>query len=357
MTRKLPLALLAAAIGLAVAQVLLEDASVLAAWPAAPRQAVRLAGFFLDLYFTSEFLARLGLALGERRAASYLGLGRGWLDFLAAAPLLALVSGPWAADLLFATGLYTTGLLSAARTVRSLRLLRPARLGLGLRDYAPGMAARHASLLALLGSAVLALGLAGLALSGARRPGAERELSRRQELTATGLQGGGSPAALARADPSLLVVREGGVALYSRHPDAVYERDFVRGDYRYVRAGSWELFFDNRPAAAEAAAQDLLFQLLVLLLLAALYCFYVPRFARVVTDPLEVMRRGLAEDGFNLQVRVPEDRREEEVFRLAREYNERYLPLKDRERRGEPPALLTPEDARLDGPAAEGGDG
>jgi hypothetical protein len=61
------------------------------------------------------------------------------------------------------------------------------------------------------------------------------------------------------------------------------------------------------------------------------------------------MRRGLAEDGFNRQVAVPEDRREEEVFRLAREYNERWLPLKDRERRGQAPALLTPEDARPDG--------
>jgi hypothetical protein len=352
MTRRLPFALLAAAIGLAAAQALLEDVSVLAAWPAAPRQAVRLAGFFLDLYFTSEFLAKLGLALGERRAGSYLGRERGWLDFLAGAPLLVLASGPWAADLLFGTGLCTTGLLAAARAGRALRLLRPARLGLGLRDRAPGMAARHASLLALLGSAVLVLGLAALALSGSRRPGAERELGRRQGLTATRLREQGAPGALAalvRADPSLLVVREGGAALYSRHADAVYEREFALGDYRYIRTGDLELFFDARPAAAEAAAQDLLFQLLVLLLLAVLFGFYAPHFTRVVTDPLEVMRRGLAEDGFNRQVRVPEDRQEEEVFRLAREYNERYLPLKDRDRRGEPPALLAPEDAQLEG--------
>ena len=113
--------LLGAAIVLAVAQALLEDVSVLAAWPAATRQAVRLAGFFLDLYFASEFLARLGLALGERRAGVYLGRGRGWLDFLAGAPLLVLASGPWAVELLFGTALGTTGLLAAARTARALR--------------------------------------------------------------------------------------------------------------------------------------------------------------------------------------------------------------------------------------------
>ena len=349
MTRRLPFALLASAIGLAVAQALVEDVSVLAAWPAATRQAVRLAGFLLDLYFTSEFLARLGLALGERRAGSYLGRGRGWLDFLAGAPLLMLVSGPWAADLLFAAGLSTTGLLAAARAARALRLLRPARLGLGLRDLSPGMAAGHASLLALLGSAVLVLGLAALALSGPYRPGTERELSRRQELTAARLQEGASPAALVRADPSLLVVRKDQTTLFSRHPDALYEREFALGDYRFLRRGDLQLFFDSRPAASEAAAQDLLFQMLALLLLAVLFAFYAPHFTRVVSDPIEVMRRGLAEDGFNRQVRVPEDRREEEVFRLAREYNERFLPLKDRDRRGEPPALLTPQDAGPEG--------
>jgi hypothetical protein len=362
MNRRLPLALLAAAITLAVAQALLEDVSVLAAWPAAPRQAVRLAGFFLDLYFTSEFLARLGLALSERRAESYLGPERGWLDFLASAPLLVLASGPWAVDLLFGTALCTTGLLAAARVARALRLLRPARLGFGLLERAPGMAAGHASLLALLGSAVLALGLTAAVLTGSLRPGLQRELDRRQELTAAGLAQASSPAtaatalqSLVRADPSLLVAREGQATLYSRQADDLYAREFALGDYRYLRAGDLELFFDIRPAVSEAAAQDLLFQLLVLLLLAGLFGFYAPHFTRVVTDPLEVMRRGLAEDGFNLQVRVPEDRREEEVFRLAREYNERWLPLKDRDRRGEPPSLLTPEDARPAEPESKEG--
>ncbi len=354
MTRRLPFALLAAAIGLAVAQALLEDVSVLAAWPATPREAVRLAGFFLDLYFTSEFLARLGVALGERRAGSYLGRKRGWLDFLAGAPALMLASGPWAADALFGAGLSTAGLLAAARSARAFRLLRPARLGLGLGDRSPGMAAHHTSLLALLGSAVLAIGLGALALSGPHRPGVEQELARRQERTVAALHGGAPLAALARAEPSLLVVRKGQLTLFSRHPDAVYERQFAPGDYRYLSSGELELFFDARPAAAEAAAQDLLFQLLVLVLLAVLFGFYAPRFARLVSDPLEVMRRGLAEDGFNRQVLVPEDRREEEVFRLAQEYNERFLPLKDRERRGEPPALLGPEDARLEGPGEPG---
>lgn len=358
MTRRFTIALLAAVIGLAVAQAILEDVSALAGWPAGLRQAVRLAGFLLDLFFTSEFLARLGLALAGARAGRYVGRERGWLDFLAGAPLLVLVSGPWAAGLVLGPTplLSTAGLLAAARVARALRLLRPARFAAGLGDSLPGMARRHAFLLALLAGAVLALGLAALALTGPLRPGLERELAKRQDQAALALrqetERGAPVAALLRADPSLLVLREGGITRYSRHPDAVYEREFAFGDYRYARNGELELFYDARAAVREAAAQDLLFQLLVLLLLALLFLGYAPHFARTVTDPLEVMRRGLAEDGFNLAVRVPEGLQEEEVFMLAREYNERWLPLKDRNRRGEPPALLDPADAHLEEPPA-----
>jgi hypothetical protein len=372
MTRRFTVAagILAAVILLAVAQAVLEDVSALAGWPAGPRQLLRLAGFFLDLFFTIEFLARLGLAFGERRAGRYLVRERGWLDFLIGVPLLVLVSGPAAAGLMLGpTPLHSlaldtlpaslpgcTWVLTAVRVARALRLLRPARLAAGLWPTASGMAARHASLLALLGSAVLALGLAVLAVSGPRRPGLESELARRQDLTAEHLrQATIRPArspAMVQADPSLLVVREGGATLYSRHPDAVYEREFAPGDYRYVQAGDLELFFDTRAAARETAAQSLLFQALVLLLLLVLYLLYAPHFARTVTDPLEVMRRGLAEESFNLEVRVPETHGGEEVFRLAREYNERLLPLKDRSRQGASESLLSPQDARLDEPGA-----
>jgi len=371
MTRKFTLAagILAAVILLAVAQAVLEDVSALAGWPSGPRQLLRLAGFFLDLFFTIEFLARLGLAFGERRAGRYLVRERGWLDFLTGVPLLVLVSGPAAAGLMLGpTPLHSlaldtlpaslpgcTWVLTAVRVARVLRLLRPARLAAGLWPTASGMAARHASLLALLGSVVLVLGLATLAVSGPRRPGLESELARRQDLTATALgsiPSVGQVEAMVQADPSLLVVREGGATLYSRHPDAVYEREFAPGDYRYVQAGDLELFFDTRAAARETAAQSLLFQALVLLLLLVLYLLYAPHFARTVSDPLEVMRRGLAEESFNLEVRVPETHGGEEVFRLAREYNERLLPLKDRSRQGASESLLSPQDARLDEPGA-----
>ena len=44
------------------------------------------------------------------------------------------------------------------------------------------------------------------------------------------------------------------------------------------------------------------------------------------------MRRGLDEQSYNLEVRIPERYRNDDIYRLAASYNETYLPLKDRNR-------------------------
>jgi hypothetical protein len=46
------------------------------------------------------------------------------------------------------------------------------------------------------------------------------------------------------------------------------------------------------------------------------------------------MRRGMEESNYNLEVRIPPERAEDDVFDLARLYNGVFLPLKDREGAG-----------------------
>jgi hypothetical protein len=57
---------------------------------------------------------------------------------------------------------------------------------------------------------------------------------------------------------------------------------------------------------------------------------YSPHFALTVSDPIHVMRRGMVEPGYNLEVKIPELYKDDDVYRLASAYNETYLPLKDR---------------------------
>ena len=69
---------------------------------------------------------------------------------------------------------------------------------------------------------------------------------------------------------------------------------------------------------------------------------YAPRFALQISDPIHVMRRGMSESDYNLEVLVPPERAQDDVFELAALYNSVYLPLKDRlgtDGQGASPAL------------------
>ncbi len=63
---------------------------------------------------------------------------------------------------------------------------------------------------------------------------------------------------------------------------------------------------------------------------------YAPRFALGISDPIHVMQRGMSESGYNLEVKIPPRRADEDVFELARLYNGVFLPLKDREGASKP---------------------
>jgi hypothetical protein len=350
--------LVIAAILLALVQTFLEDCAVLAAWPLALRRGLQLAGFGLDLLFTIEFLIRLHLAAADRRLGRYLGPERGWLDFLASVPLLMFSSGPLAASLLLGrTGLpalvgvlYLSAVVKAIRVARILRLLRAARLFGRLRDAAWPMARRHVTVAATIAVSVLALGLVlfnaldgplGLRSAAAAIEERQRLIARYIEPYRSGAPGLSRVlATVAGTDDSLLVLRINGETRFSRFDDAFYAARFEPGEYGYLRQDGLELFFDLRSEARRLAGQSLIYLGLAALLVLAYLLRYGPHFAVTVTDPLQVMRRGLEEPSFSREVEIPERYQDDEVFLLARSYNEHYLPLKarsqERPARGQP---------------------
>jgi hypothetical protein len=354
-------AVVIAAILLVLVQTFLEDFSTLAGWRVGVRERILLAGFFFDLFFTVEFLVRLYYAIMDRRVGPYLGRGRGWIDFLAAVPLLMFHSGPYAAAFLFggaavggiAGTLNLLKVIKAIRIARILRLLRIIKLFRRIKNVSSPMAQRHVAgvttisvtivVFALLFFSVASERLITPAAGDVREAAAERRGRMADHLVS--LQG--QPVlfvqaldSLEKTEPGLLVARYRGETLFSRFGKATYAERFAPGDYEYLRHGELELFFDQRPYVNQAALQSLLFFGIIVLLVVTYLLLYGPQFALTVTDPIHVMRRGLEEPGYNLEVRIPDRHREDDVFRLAELYNERYLPLKDRTIGGAPPPAL-----------------
>ena len=123
----------------------------------------------------------------------------------------------------------------------------------------------------------------------------------------------------------------GGQTAWSRFPASYYADNFLTGDYDYVASNGVEVFIDERPVAQATAREGIVFFIAVLLTVMGFLFLYAPRFALEISDPLNVMRRGMSEADYNLEVKIPQGRENDDVFDLAGLYNTVYLPMKDRE--------------------------
>ncbi len=350
----------------ALGHTFLEDFSVLAGWTVAARRWIIWAGLGIDLFFTVEFFCRLYFALTEGKGGEYIFRQRGWIDFFASIPLLLFNSLPNTLALLAGAGL-VTGLgsflnvlkvIKAVRIARILRLMRIVKLFRRIRYAHSPMAQRHLAIITTISVTVLVTWvlLANLLGSLGVLPGLDTAFQEAQGARAKYLaQAGANPAVLtARAgeiaalDSTLLVVRPmGAAALWTRYHDDYYSSYFLAGDYQYFNVGGVESFFDGRPVSQAGAREGIVFFVAIVLSVLAYLLLYSPRFALGITDPIHVMKRGMEESSYNLEVKIPPRQADDDVFELARLYNSVFLPLKDRgSAQGEQTTALGIDDIR-----------
>jgi len=356
-----------AAIVLVLVHTFTDDLSILAGWAVGTRRWIIWTGLGFDLFFTVEFFTRLYAAIGRHEGAVYFFRERGWIDFLASIPLLLLNSFPNTMALLAGAGLVTgvgsflnvLKVIKAVRIARILRLLRVIKLFRGIRYARSPMAQRHLATIITISVTVLVAWTicASVMESTGVLPGLEAPFTTGQAARIKSITtGDGSLAAvtqraaeIAALDVSILAVRsENGPTLWSRFDSAYYEERFLPGDYGYHVENGIEIFTDERPTAQASAREALIFFVAVLLTVLGFLFFYAPRFALGISDPVSIMKRGMAEKDYNLEVRIPPDRSEDDVFELAELYNRVFLPLKDRQGSGshESQSALSIDDVR-----------
>ena len=350
--------LVIAAILLVLVQTFLEDFAVLSGWNVEIRNKILLAGFFFDLFFTIEFLTRLYNAIMEGRVGRYFSVERGWIDLLASVPLLMFNSGPFALTLLTGQGI-AVGLggilnllkvIKAIRIARILRFLRIVKIFRRIKNVSSPMAQRHVASITAISVTIVVLSLLFFTVfsSSLKLDGLDTAFAEQQEAVAEHLdENKDDPAdfvfalqTIRETYPSLMIVKYRGQSLYSRYSDSYYQEFFAPGDYTYLRKNDLELFFDQRPYVSQLSRESILFFVIVVLIVLAYLLIYSPHFALTVSDPIHVMRRGLEETNYNLEVKIPQKYKTDDVFQMAALYNEKYLPLKDRTQSKEGQSLI-----------------
>jgi len=310
------------------------------------RKLLVFTGLGFDAFFAAEFLTRLFTAMSRRRVKQYLLHERGWIDFFASVPLLLLNSGPTSYALLIGgTGYLGIGgflnvlkVVKAVRIARILRLMRVLKIVKQLKYADSRMAQRHVAKVTTTAIAVFVFSILAFSVAApfVNLPTIDAEYRRRHMTTAELIEDRfdrGDPEAavsIAQKSGDVLLIKESGETVFSRHDNHYYKTNFGPGDYRYLERGKYGIFFDVRTMNTHQAKDNLLYFGIVVLLVMIFLLVYSPHFALTVSDPIHVMNKGFEDKSYNLEVKVPKQFADDDLFKLAKNYNEVYLPLKDR---------------------------
>ena len=223
----------------------------------------------MDVFFFLELAVKGSTSFAEGKLSSYLRLGGGWRDLIAAVLPLVFSTGPF----LFGgiDGLANTATITALGSFRLLRglgllrLLRLIRLFPGdspspWGDKPQASTASKAAVLALFSSLAVLI-LAELASVAGVWPDAHSALATKREASLKALaQNPGADGAelVALADEDLLLVRYQGRVVYTRYSAEEYHRRFGPDEIGYLRRGTdLEAFFALSTEVMAQAASTL----------------------------------------------------------------------------------------------------
>ena len=346
------------AIILVIIHTLVEDLAIILDWSKDARTILLFTSFFFDLLFTIEFLIRFSNALAKKQAVKYIIYERGWIDFLAAIPLLILSSGPPLLTYIYG-GTVLVGLgsiyniIKLVKAIRIARILRILKIFRNIKYADSKMAQRHVAKIITISVTVIVFSIFGYSILQSNidsmKPDLEYERNRAEIVRLLEIKTEITPAYisnLAEIQKSILQIKQNSEILFRR-----YDREFIidninEGDYKHylIVKKDMEVLFDVREENARIELNqswnNVFFFSLVMLVVISYMFVYSAHFAMTVTDPINVMKRGMDEKTYNLEVKLPKYYKNDDIFQLAKVYNEIFLPLKDRNVEDEDTAKL-----------------
>ena len=333
---------------LVLVQTFLADLAVVADWEWPFRRAMIWSAFCFDLFFTMEFLIRFFAALyrGKGELKRYFLFRQGWVDLIVSVPLLLFSSTPELFALMtgtiiagFGGALNILKVVKSIRIARLLRLLRVLKIFKHIKYADSVMAQRHTSRIVttVVTSIILALTVMSFTASFFYLDDLTSRYEEDQKesmlyLLASGALDGDSDrlADFCTDQTDFLIIKKSGEDLYSRYGQDYYSDYYGISDYSYISSGEYGFYYDLKPMNVTDSWNSLIVFGEIILVILVIMVTYSTHFAINVTDPINIMYKGLNEEDYNLEVAIPENYKNDDVFRLASSFNNEFLPLKAR---------------------------
>lgn len=342
---------------LVLVQTFLDDFAVIISLSWDFRQILLYTGLFFDLFFTVEFLIRFFSAMIESvqqkngALKRYFLKERGWIDLLASLPLLVLNSGPqfyaMMTGAVFGGGVGILNVLKVVKSVRVARILRMLRLLKVFKQikFADStMVQRHSTkiITTVIAAIVLPVTIMSFVYSFTGIEDLEDDYTQRHRSAAAYIMGSNELLEeynqlelYVSSQTEFLKIEKTGEILYSRYDSETFLKGWGPSDYSYFEIDEFAFWYNLSAVSTKQAWDNLLIFTIVIFVIIFLMVIYTPHFAITVSDPVNIMKKGMIEDNYNLEVSIPEDMEDDDIFQLSKEYNDKYLTMKMRQEKHE----------------------
>jgi len=345
-----------AAIVLVIIQTLLDEYSRYAHWSVRSRNILLAAGFCFDLIFSVEFTVRSYYNNREKKFISWIKYERGWVDFISSFPLLFLDSGPSLFFLLTADAHSGAGIVGAmnlfkvvkaVRITRILRLVRILKIFGKIQSAESKMAQHHiatittTAVFTVVSVLLLFTFVFGTPASHLSKDRSEEyinlvdSLKRISDMNGLGFRELSEVILLSDKNVLKVIYQNGTVV--ERMAGSEFAEYYDEEDYIYVTGKACTLLVSITDINSEIALQYLQSFMIIIFIVLAFMIFYTRHFVQNISDAVYVLNLGFRKKDYNLLVKIPEDKADHEIFRLAKFYNDAYLPAKMKRNEGSEP--------------------
>lgn len=347
------------------------------------RNLILVLSFATDVLFTFEFVARLIVTGRHGAAKHYMVHQRGWIDLISSFPLLILSSGPEVLlmlnpDLMHGAGLgfmSSIKIVKAVRVSRILRLLRLLKVMGKIHNTDSQMANRHIAVISTIATMAFIVVYSFMAFAGItgghdiehQQEVFARQLARNVQTVADNVK---PPAGLPEKDPRAKVsdaeraerakelltglmfqidTRQSNIAQVYYKGNlllSTISSERLASHYKYSASAKPELrfkgdnhvhplkegdvivYFDTWPLSKERARVNIMVFFGIVAILLSFMFIYSRHFVQNVTDVVHIVQKGINDPNYNLEVSIRKDFEHDEIFELAKSYNEVLLPEK-----------------------------
>jgi len=330
-------------IALGVGLIFFEEYANYRVYPPAIKRYIIAGNLFFDFAFTVEFIARIFKSSSKGGTGRYMVYEGGLIDFFSSIPLLLFYSSPMFFSLftsqqlgiLPAIGIFrflkTAKMIRVARALRVIRALK--FLGRVKKRYF--MTPRYIARAITLSTGALILILMGFSYSFSERVFSPEAKEINNMLASyiknyPEIETGDVLINLASGSDKVLMIEWSGEIIYKKQGLESIEDNFMPYEYTSQVIGDYKIYYSLLDTSVGLSYVNLLVFSGIILIIILFSTLYRAFFNKHITKPATCMLRGFKTISFNTATPIHERFSDFEIYKLAEQYNKKWLPLKKR---------------------------